>query len=1836
MERNYAALGRKRASQLGQLTKLQNSVDVFNCETQSISILRTYLKSLVGHHDSHNSIIDQMLDCDEADVEKLNEDIERFQVLYCITYSALEDKIDVMEREMEKNTPTSYANDFRALEHQFDEFQAFHDAYEVDSTSVDNLRKRLFDLDPLHSRYQAAWLKIHAESNEEGKSELVRKRNSFSEAYYDIVGWFSEEIARRAPRYSNPSSSSAIKLPQIDLPRFNGDPDTWVTFRDSFKSIVHNIKTISGSTKFRYLKSCITDKNSPINHLLETDDGYEDAWEAVLDFYDDKRRIIDCHFTGMMTAKRMASETHEELQRLLNEFSLHVTSLSRMQTEEELFQAFVAHLVIFRLDAHTRDLWETENKNNIPLWPDLQKFLKERRKTLSTLPAPRATPKPVTHVKAPTGTGKPSWRSAHNSTTENSVVHPVASTASSASTARKCWMCLGDHRLNQCTNFINLAIPQRLCKVNEWKICSNCFGSHAFDACTSPFKCRSCQQKHHTMLHQEQPAITGHTFQSVIEPLTSCNSSIISRKGVTLLQTAIIKVQDAVGEWHDVRAFLDSGSDSNYVSKHIALALKLPLERTHIVANGLGGTRAAVISQKTKVFIGSKSEKFKEPVEFLITSKVTNPMPSSSIDLHLLGIPDQLVLADPAFNIPNKIDMLIGNEIYGKLMRDGRIELPSGPILMNSIFGWIFTGSAPGTNPEKLEAQCNLSTLGELMQTLQSFYKLEDYRTDQRFYTDEETFCEEFFQQTIRRLKSGRFVITLPLKENLNQLASNFSYALCLFLSNEKRLQKNAQQLNHYVDFMEEYEALGHMTEVDTTKDKPGEVIIYLPHHGVENQESSTTSHRTVFNGSSKTASGLSFNDVQCVGPQIQTDVFTLTIRFRQYTVVIKADIAKMYRQILVAEDQRKLQRIIWRPSPDKPIKVYELNTITYGTASASFQSTRCLMQLAIENDKEFPEAAHELRTSFYVDDLISGASTVPEAIKLSNEIVNIINSAEMKLRKFNSNSPEFLDSIQEEDRETPKENTSVKALGIRWDPAGDKISFNVKPIAHDKITRRIVLSETAKIFDPNGILGPVTFSFKLFMKSVTQLSIPWDSPLPEYEASCWKEIASSFSELNRVQLSRHFLTTKSINIQLHGFCDASNLGYGAAVYVRSQNSKGQRESHLVCSKSRVAPAEYRSTARLELCGAVILSVLMSQVSKALTVKINKKFCWTDSSIVLSWLLKSPAQLQTFVANRVSEIQELSSDIIWRHISGVLNPSDALSRGMKPADIIDNKNWFHGPDFLLLHERDWPETILEVDLQDPLYVSEFKKVNVLTLHVAPEENPFLQLTNNSSHLWVIKKKLALIMRFIFNCRSKKLNMKRRAGKIQISDLIDAETALIRIQQQIHFLDDFKNLQKGKSAARNSPIKNLNPQWDTKQKIIRVGGRINNADFCSEDQKHPIILPNCHLTKLIIRDLHQKNFHAGQKATLGIVRLRFWPLRASSMIRFELRKCVICFRARPKTIQQFMGSLPSTRITPAPAFHHTGVDYCGPFDIKTSSLRNSKMTKSYVALFICMVTKAIHLEVVSDLSTQSFLAAFDRFISTRGLPHSMHSDNGLNFVGARNVLAELFTFLSKSTTQNEILNYFKNQEIEWNFIPPRAPEHGGLWEAGVKSMKYHLHRVAETSNLHFEEFATLTKKIEAILNSRPLTAISDDPNDVSFLTAGHFLIGRPLIAKAERNLEDVNISRLKRWDRVVQMQQHFWRRWSKDYLHQLQIRTKNYKDEIPVSVGQLVLLHLDNVPTMHWPIGRITAIHPGKDGITRVASIRTSKSTYKRPVTKLALLPINDADDQPVAGENVRV
>jgi hypothetical protein len=336
--------------------------------------------------------------------------------------------------------------------------------------------------------------------------------------------------------------------------------------------------------------------------------------------------------------------------------------------------------------------------------------------------------------------------------------------------------------------------------------------------------------------------------------------------------------------------------------------------------------------------------------------------------------------------------------------------------------------------------------------------------------------------------------------------------------------------------------------------------------------------------------------------------------------------------------------------------------------------------------------------------------------------------------------------------------------------------------------------------------------------------------------------------------------------------------------------------------------------------------------------------------------------------------------------------------------------------------------------------------------------------------------------------------------------------------------------------------------------------------------------------------------------------------------------------KPVILEQFMGDLPASRCDRAPAFQKVGIDFAGPIMIRQG--KRKAPVKGYICLFICMVTKGIHLEAVENLSTEAFIAALQRFVSRRGVPEDLFSDNGTNFIGAKKELAELYVLFKQQQTERQIFEFCQPKLIRWRTIPPNAPHMGGLWEAGVKSAKTILKKVSQTAQLTMMEFNTLLCQIEAILNSRPLYAPSDDPNDQEPLTPGHFMIDRPVTAIPEPTYDEIPVNRLSRWQYVQHLRNEFWKRWSGEYLMELQTRSKWRTKKQNVTPGMVVLIKEDNLPPQCWKLGKIETTFPGKDDMVRVVELRTAKGILKRPISKLAPLPI--LDNLPSSpGEDVR-
>jgi hypothetical protein len=1012
---------------------------------------------------------------------------------------------------------------------------------------------------------------------------------------------------------------------------------------------------------------------------------------------------------------------------------------------------------------------------------------------------------------------------------------------------------------------------------------------------------------------------------------------------------------------------------------------------------------------------------------------------------------------------------------------------------------------------------------------------------------------------------------------------------------------------------------------------------------------STTTKFRVVFDASAKTTNGKSLNDIMMVGPIIQDSLVNIIMKFRTHKIAMTADIEKMFRQVLIHPDDQEYQHIVWRESPDHPIRHFRLATVTYGTAAGTYLSVKVLHQLAQLEMNNYPIAAKALQKDFYVDDIMSGGSNVQDTLVLQKQLVDILSKAGMNIRKFTCNSKEVLDALPKDQIETKfmtfDKEEGIKALGIFWNPVEDYFGFHTNTDATNmqvKYTKRYILSEISKLFDPLGWLAPLVVTAKILMQTIWKEKIEWDEEVPDHIKRQWEEFNKDLRNLKDLKIPRaqSFNPTKS---KLAGFSDSSEDAYSASIYLCTYEDNNEPTVSLVTAKTRVAPLKKQSLPRLELCGALLTTDLMQTVrdnfnlgndssNTCIYIHTNNESmaAFTDSTLVLDWLKAEPYQYKNFVGNRMAKIQDVIPYSRWGYVKSSENPADCASRGISCQELINHPLWWTGPQWLqnektavIIHPQHNPsnaELLLMEARATPCHV---------TLDKIPREI-FLKF----SSLGKMQRVIAYVLRFINNTKElikhgKNATLNKEQW-ITSQEMNKSLQRLIIIAQQQEFATEIQTLKDKKSLPKGSKILSLDPFIDNLN-ILRVGGRLRHAKI-PEDQKHPILLPQHHrLTNLIVRQAHIANLHANSQTLLSYLQQKYWIIRGKDIVKRQVRTCIICTRHRAEVMQQKMADLPEYRVCPSQPFNHTGIDYAGP--ILTRPINRSKITtKAYIAIFICCVTKAIHLEIVSDASTKQFIAALRRFIARRGKPTHIYSDNGTNFVGANNEIKELEELVKSTNHNQEIASTMASDGITWHFNPPAAPHFGGLWEAGVKSTKYHLRRVMGSTRLTFEELATLTSQIEAILNSRPLTAETTDPSELRALTPGHFLIGQALTTIPDPNLLDLPINRLSRWQSIQQMAQSFWKRWSSEYITRLQNRPKWMSTHASITEGALVIIKDDNSAPLHWKLGRVTKTHPGADGIVRTVTLKVNigdlkTDELKRPIVKVCLLPNESIDEE---------
>nr|XP_012221303.1 PREDICTED: uncharacterized protein LOC105671592 [Linepithema humile] len=1561
-------------------------------------------------------------------------------------------------------------DDMRNLQTSFNETVRGHDLeqllnnYLLIESNFKSTRSR-----DSHQTYRTKWAKF------ESHHELIRAsyKDRFNESEYVSSNFFDNaeityvqqrsqlvECAERLKEHSatsNPPQENRNErhpqtaLPRIKLQTFSGAYEDWPTFRDLFQSVIGRNSSISDIERFHYLRSCLQGAAERlIRPLSVTENNYTRAWTMLENHFENKRELIRSNFAAFTTVAKMKSDTADELSRIYHAVTTAVNAQESIDRPIESHgMDLFNHLVVELFDLRTRLEWESSicDFTNPPEHETLLTFISKRITTLNA-----ARPKGTT-VKASTD----SSRSARSLVTKHRLE------------TSRCVVCKENHSIRQCSEFKAKSPTERKTVIDTNRLCYNCLNNHLVTKCQSSKNCFTCKARHHTMLHEAYvPA------QSAEVSALSATRTSKDRKA-TLLATARVIITDRFGDSHAVRVLIDQGSEVSIIFEALAQRLRLSRSRSEISIVGIGGTRIG--STRGKVTLNLTSR-----VTGVHLSAVAFVLPRLSLYQgvtmgncqnwpHIADLP----LADPQFQANDPIELLLGAEICSIILEEGlRKGGPQTPIAQKTSLGWILSGGCSVASSQGQSCSLQCSADQDLHELLRRFWEQERETSAPTALTPEEEKCEEIFSSTHTRTNKGRYVVRLPFASTPQTLAGTRKPAERLLAVMEAKCKRDPRFGGLYQAFMQEYEDLRHMERIDTPPENERRAC-YLPHHGVFRESSTTTKLRVVFNGSQRTGCGESLNAHFFAGANLLPTLADVILRWRLHRYAMITDIEKMYRQIIVHPDDRDWQRILWRHDTRDNVQEYRLTTVTYGLACAPFLAIRTLRQLASDENSRFPLGARVLRRECYVDDIATGADTIQDAITLQSELRALCTAGGFSLRKWASNCEAALTGINP-DHKLHRSQHSWKTeghstLGMRWYPSTDTFTFTIQPRTLTEFTKRRVLSETARLFDPLGWLAPVVMRAKILIQSAWLRQLDWDTPLPSADAHQWQRFLSELPSLDRIRVDRWLGTSSSeeTHTELHGFADASERGYAAAIYLRVSR-RAATTTRLIIAKSKVAPVKQVSLPRLELSAAVMVANLMQHVRANLDLFTAPVYLWSDSQVTLHWIQGHSSRWKTYVANRVSQIQELLPEARWQHVLGRDNPADCASRGSEEC----NKP--------LPEER----IIAHAKLDEPQSESDIL-LRFSSLH------QLLRVT-----AWC--------------CRWQHIVAhKETTTTLQPEELEEALIRWLRMTQAIYYADEIAAVSANQAVSQRSHLKLLNPYIDDNG-VLRVGGRLKNA-LLAYDERHPMIVPpNSWLTKLIVESCHLRTLHGGVQLTLGLLRLRFWVPRGRAIVKQLLHRCITCTRWRAVTPQPLMGNLPQERITPARPFLRTGLDYAGPISIRTSKGRGHKAHKGYIAVFVCFCTKAVHLEVVSDYSTESFLAAFRRFVSRRGLCTDIFSDCGTNFVGAARELRQMFR--ASSSDGRRIATTAARDGVKWHFNPPAAPHFGGLWEAAVKSTKHHLRRVIGKATLTFEEMSTFLAQVEACLNSRPLQSLSDDPTDISALTPGHFLTGAPLLAVPE--------------------------------------------------------------------------------------------------------------------------
>ena len=1702
----------------------------------------------------------------------------------------------------------------------------------------------------------------------------------------------STQVSNRQQGAGSNTSGSSLKLPAVEIGKYDGNPLSFMDWWMRFEPLVHNNSRLSDSEKLIFL----------IQHVEAK--AQQKCWGQGVDTLDYKQalgkvystfanaELLTSLFLDKIQAQRMPKDendisgirdlvnTTQKMVNCLDHVKIHPMEYSRMTMLcfKDRIPFNLQMKMVDKIGKKISEMTLTEYISALDVYcsvrEDVSDYLKYKTSNRQG-------------NSSPGGSGGPS-RSTTMTGQSQPKIRFIKQRWDPETGYPECVFCGVEGRRGHKWKDCPVTDPgTRLEKFNEWKLCLACGnGNHNSGKCQSKLRCPKCNGFHHIALHDYfiranqdtsgggsppqrqppqqhqpppppppsgQPQAGGHQPQEgnanpgAEQPARARSTYASANKDDKTVILGVLKGDLSYpGKPKRVipgNLFLDGGSDTSYITKDCARKLGLPvMSQRQVAVDIFGGGTAENLYPVTQVRISSR--KGQALIDVYITDKITRP-------LDMTNWKESAKKAFPNHSFPQlqsetfPVDILIGMDHINDV-RGSEIGRADKLVAMNSILGPYLEGHYKKPHNEEsssLTSTWTLTTTSQPMPTPSEDYhyteddekKVSDFDFDkaesllERFFADEDFTASDDKDPTkdelLQKFMEATRLIDTPQgkayevpflwknKDSKTKLKSNFNLALAFLHRLTERLKEKGM-LEACNKVVEAAIANGYYEVVETNPTKGH----HIPTFFVEQPNSTSTPVRHVI---AANMGNPPLNSQLETGINLLADLPTLIRRFRAHKTGLTADISKAYHQLVVREEDRDFMKMLWFRNGE--LITLRLARIPFGTCLAPFQLFATLFKHLTTHEHE---DAKPLNDVLYNDNVVT--SVKQNELDYALNAVAILGDGGFTLRKFSTNSEPLQKELEQRNLLNIAERETTRVLGMKWDLKEDTLSFcrPSVPTDNEKVTRRSILHQLPRHYDPIGIMSPILIPGVNFISQMCDKKYDWDEPLSEEDATRWKNIYAEVQKAMEFKgVPRHHDFDPEKPVRLHVFSDASTSWGGVSAYLTQEG-----KSALVAAKAKIPPKRLRvsgiTVPRRELealtVGAKIMAKLLDTY-KPIYGNIEPHM-YSDSEIVLNWVVND-GKVNAFVDNRVRQIKELTPNVPLHYVNTADNPSDPVSRGMTAEEYLDpNHLYWTGP--ALMHMAEIP----------PFKPSKSDLLKSITLTASANPAPsILNLVevDKCQSLAEVKRRLAAVITCTRRWRKQEPLNARAMAKHVTMELIKAEQ-----QATIPQVVEYLKTQEGPRPSSVHPFSLF-----LKEGIVRVGGRLGNANLPFA-HRYPIYLTrDSPLFALRVMEFHQIALHSGHGVTRAKMQREYWIPRSSRAIKSIIRSCYRCKRASgPPFRWPQAPDLPEERVNPATPYNVIGCDLTGHFLVQTEH----GTEKVYVALFSDTSTRHISVEVLDNMETTTFLASLRRHSATHGTPQKIISDRATYFIKSSSVLGEKLG----EEFCNEVARALEKRGIHWQFNPAASPHMGGHYERLIGLLKTLLKRTIGRSLLDKTEFITLTKEAACIANSRILGV--DNPSshrDRLPITPNHLVHGREIspLPYGEGDLDEeedpsyelTDDEVVKQWRRLASRLIAFKEQFAEEYLQQLRMRHQNDHHGDPVEVakigkGDLVLMRNDLEKRALWDLALVLEILPSNDGKARAVRLKTKNGECTRPIIKLHPLltaeqldPTNGGQDQ---------